>query len=250
MLMGCRRAARSWFFLCRFLRFAALLSLLSAASQVSAQLPMGNRVYHPLNQMHPPGTAAAWAARLGWVSGLSFQAIQFELPSRGRITLYNTSPDQPVTLDHMSQAGLAVGHTYRFKISHMPEYPGLELFPSIEVLDRLHPPAGKEHEFPIPVEFTEKEIDFALEGRLITRVIYLEQPQFAVPRQLEKPLPVRTLRAHRNLLAEADRLGRPMLIIRLGGRLPATNGDDAAFFGTGAPVSITTVKTKPSAKPR
>jgi hypothetical protein len=136
-----------------------------------------------------------------------------------------------------AQVGLAVGRTYRVKISQMPEFPGMEFYPTLEILDRLHPPSGREEEFPVPIDFTQEEIEMALQGSLVTRVIYLEQPQLAVPIPIGQPVPARTLPAHANLLAEADQLGRPMAIVRLGGRLPIAGEDETRFFGPGAPIS-------------
>ena len=40
---------------------------------------------------------------------------------------------------------------------------------------------GKEYVFPIPVQLTEVELNIALSGKLVTRVIYLENPRNALP---------------------------------------------------------------------
>ena len=90
----------------------------------------------------------------------------------------------------------------------------------------------------MPIQLTTDEIEFALAGRLVTKVIFLEQPQRAIPKQLDERSAVVTLPSGRNLLAEADRLGRPMIILRLGGRLPNMHGSDPVFFGTGAPLRL------------
>jgi len=134
-----------------------------------------------------------------------------------------------------ADARLGVGFTYRIRISNMPEFPKRSLYPSIELLDRLHPPRSKADRFPIPIAFTEDEIELALSGRLVTKVVYLEQPQLAVP--LEEPLPTATIEPAVNLLKEADRRGRPMAIVRIGGRQP---GGEAVwdFVGRGGPLQF------------
>ncbi len=74
----------------------------------------------------------------------------------------------------------------------------------------------------------------ALEGKFVTRVIYLEDPLTALP-VAEDPHEQSyfEVAAHDNPLEVADRLGRPMAILRLGGRLPEAEGPDAAFlFGS------------------
>ena len=73
--------------------------------------------------------------------------------------------------------GLQQGEIYRFKITHLPYAEGRELYPTLELISRLTPPAGHETEFPIPVELSEEDIRLALDGHLVTRVVYLEPPR-------------------------------------------------------------------------
>ncbi len=120
----------------------------------------------------------------------------------------------------------------------MPDFPGVELFPSIEIFDRLHPPAGREYEFPVPIVLTADEIQQAIDGRMITKVVYLEQPQFAVTGDIAPALLNRVLPPDRNLLIEADRLGRPMILVRLGGRTPDEGRPEDGFFMPPAPLQI------------
>jgi hypothetical protein len=222
----------------RFAGWAATLAglfvlTLSVPLQAQGRSP---ELYFPLSQQTPPGMAGYWAATLGKAGVI--QQIRVELPSRGQVTFYNRSADRPVAMSAPAQLGVGVGYIYRLQISNMPEFPGIELYPSVEVLDRLHPPPGKADAFPIPVQFTREEIEFALSGRLVTKVVYLEQPQLAMPGKLPNPTPVLTIPPHKNLLAAADRVGRPMLILRLGGRLPDIHGNGSEFFGNGAPVFV------------
>ncbi len=216
--------------------------LLSLATPAAAQRPAGT--YHLLDPLRtPPGLAGVWSAELSGqeAGGLApseqtvwYQPVRFTLPSTGRVTFYPGSPDNAVTVDAPAQVGLLVGRTYRIRLSDMPEFPGVELYPSIEMLDRLHPPPGYEQQFPIPVDFSADEIQLALKGHLVTRVVYLEQPQVALPAAATHL--VRTVPPSVNVLAEADRLGRPLLIIRLGGRQPLSQ-TDRAFFGVCPPLS-------------
>lgn len=210
------------------------LGLLLPASGL-AQGP-GNNYYQPLNQMTPPGTVGAWEGIAGRTQPAFLQPVRVSLPEGGRVVWYQGSPDRGIENTAPAQAGLLVGQLYRLKISHMPDYPGVELYPSVEVLDRLHTPPGKETEFPIPVDFSDSEIDLALEGRLITKVVYLEQPQLAVPRPLDPEIDVATIPGHLNLLQVADQRGRPMAIVRLGSRLPDPHAYEPGFYGSGAPV--------------
>lgn len=191
--------------------------------------------YFPLDH-RVPGRAAQWARTINQPHEEYVQPVRIELPSRGLVTFYNGSPEDAILTQAPSQAGMILGQTYRVRISGMPEFPGAELFPSIELIDRLHPPAGREKEFPIPIQLTEEEIATALADQLVTKVVYLQQPQGAEPKSVDQPLNVTDLPASANLLQAADQRGRPMAIIRIGGRVPSLQDPaDRHFFGT-APV--------------
>lgn len=195
--------------------------------------------YPLLDHRVPPGTWGQWVQSAGRVNGLEFQSVRVELPSAGTVTWFAGSRDDVKT---MSAAKLAVGQSYRFKLSDLPEFPGIELYPSIELLDRLHPPTGHADKFAMPLTFTIDELDAAIDGRMVTKVVYLEQPQLALPFELSGDTAVRTLQPQANLIEEADRTGRPLAIIRMGGRLPASNETRGPFFGSGAPVLASAAK--------
>ena len=77
---------------------------------------------------------------------------------------------------------MLVGHVYRLKVTNIPFHEGQEVFPSIEVINRLYPPQGMEAKFPIPIELTREELEMAMRGQFVIRVIYLEDPRTALPR--------------------------------------------------------------------
>jgi hypothetical protein len=136
--------------------------------------------------------------------------------------------------------GLSIGPVYRFRVTEIPKHPGVEVFPTVEVIDRLYPPPGESLKFPLPVELTENELLLAADGKFITRVIYLEDPQLAIPID-EKPGDETRwveVRPGEDPLVTADTLGRPMAILRMGGRLPDAAGPDAAFVYGAAPAII------------
>ncbi len=189
--------------------------------------------YQPVNQNMPPGVASYWAGAQGKATPPYFQPVKVNLPSEGKITVYHGPTFTPYELDSGRPFAFLVGHVYRIRLAGMPEYPGMELYPTVELLDRLHPPPGQEMNFPIPLEFNEREIEAALNGRLVTKVIFLEQPQLAPPRDQTFPIPTPERPSSVNILAEADQAGRPMAIVRLGSRVPWAGGADPGFFGQG-----------------
>lgn len=129
------------------------------------------------------------------------------------------------------------GHLYRLRISGMEMFPGMDIYPTVELIDRLHPPQGREDEFAIPIIITAADMRIAMSGQLVTRVIYLEQPQIAQTIDpLDGEIP-QSVPPGDNALQEADRLGRPMAIIRLGGRKPSP-ASPPGFFGTGGAIQF------------
>ncbi len=205
----------------------------SLTDTAHAQNRADNPPYPLMDHRVPPGTWAEWVRIAGRVNGIEFQPVRVEFPSEGKVTWFVGSRDD---VKESVQVKLAVGQSYRLMLSDMPEFPGIELYPSVEVLDRLHPPAGHTDTFAMPLSFTIEELEAAIEGRMVTKVVYVEQPQLALPFELTSDIAVRTVNARANLIEEADKSGRPLALIRLGGRIPAANETQGAFFGNGAPV--------------
>ena len=210
------------------------------ASTASAQ-PAST--WQPLNQRSPLGQTAAWMQHIrqehqGWM-----QPVKIEVPGGGDVSVYNGSHEPAAVVSEPALFAVNPGHTYRLRLANMPNFPEAELYPSIEVLDRLHPPAGQVHQFPIPLPFSKEEIQQALSGRLVTRVVYLEQPQIAQQIDpLRRDVP-QSVHPAENVLHEADRLGRPMLIVRIGSRRPTLSHTPLLFFGTGGAVEPLVVES-------
>jgi hypothetical protein len=123
------------------------------------------------------------------------------------------------------------------RLTGIPGDEDLELFPTIEVIDRTCPPAEREHRFPIPIEIDEQDLADAAKGELVVRVVYVEDNEIAEPVDTSK-LPQRVLdvRPDQNALRTADSLGRPVAILRMGSRVPnITEGQDWAEFLYGCP---------------
>ncbi len=221
------------------------IMLTSGLPALAQQYPAVDGRQFPLNQSSPPGTAAQWALNAGRVAPNTFQPIRVSLPEEGKVTFFE-SWDRPVELAAPAQASLIVGRIYRLKISGLQDFPGVEFYPSIELIDRLHPPVGREEDFPVDFEFTTDELEWAAAGRLVTKVIYLEQPDRIPTALLDHSPRITTIEPSKNVLAEADSLGRPMAIVRLGGRTPDPHRPDPTFFGQGGPVRL--AKAAPAVK--
>lgn len=225
-------------------RAASLLSValfiggaLCPAAALAQVQPRSDAYHQPLSQHSPPGQTAQWMNAIRNYDMNWLQPLQIEVPGGGMVEVYSGYNRTAGGGHSPMLAAVNVGHVYRLRISGMPKYPGVEIYPSIELIDHLHPPAGRENEFPIPIILTDSDIRIAESGQLVTRVIYLEQPQIAQQlNPLRREIP-QAVEPKENALKEADRLGRPMAIIRVGGRRPSRNSP-ASFYGTGGNVDI------------
>jgi hypothetical protein len=211
---------------------ALLGSTLASLPLASAQGYSGNAPLphtYPHGNVHrlfsgdaPPGVIGAarlqrWGAVVGHYQGVAFRGpgtTQFSLPLDG---VFQPPADKPLC------AGLLIGAVYRFKVTSIPGYEGEELFPTVEVIDRTYPPESLAARFPIPINLEIEDLEDALEGRLVTRVIYLEDPGTAVPLP-ETPDSARAfdIPGSQDPLAVADTLGKPVAILRLGSVTPPT----------------------------
>jgi hypothetical protein len=140
-------------------------------------------------------------------------------------------------------AGMLIGSVYRLRVTNIPGQEGVEVYPTIEVIDRIYPPLGQEFRFPIPIELSQDELEMALAGKFVTRVIYLEEPAAALP-VAEQPDQQSCFETGdgENPLEVADTLGRPVAILRMGARVPDTGGPDATCLYGSPPL----VKWKPT----
>jgi uncharacterized repeat protein (TIGR01451 family) len=234
-------------------RHLATSLLLAAALQATAvtvsvaQDHFDNNRYVPVDQYAPVGRVGRWSGIIGKGLEGSIQTVQVTVPTTGKVTVFNGGPRTGVTLAAPAEFSIGVGYAFRLRISDMPEFPGVELYPTIEIFDRLHPPPGRETDFPVPIALTEADIQQAVDGRMTTKVVYLEQPQMAVVGDLAPALLNRMMPPDRNLMIEADRLGRPMILVRLGGRIPDDRNPEADFFLPPAPLAFPQRSQKPSA---
>ena len=218
-------------------RLIAVLLSLAVTTPAAAQVVPDYEGFSPLDSRHSPGMAARFMDLAGRAQPKSFQPIRIDVEDGAEVAVYHARPVKAQAMPSPAQLGVLVGHTYRLRIRNIPELPGVELFPTIEVIGRLHPPKGLEHDYPIPVHIDRKDIDLAISGNLVTRVVYLEQPQLAAPFELDASTRNRDIEAAANALQEADRYGRPVLVLRMGGRLPSPQGEPVSFYGSGGPIA-------------
>jgi hypothetical protein len=126
---------------------------------------------------------------------------------------------------------------YRVKLSDIPGRPGVELYPTIEVVPaNPKTDAFLAHNY-VPVDFTEEDFDQIAAGNYITKVIYLPdaKSQSQAATGIEELVSTR-LEPGVDPIAEAHRRGHILCVVRLGGiQLETANSpamDAPGPFGT------------------
>jgi hypothetical protein len=135
---------------------------------------------------------------------------------------------------------------YRLKLSDIPNRPGVELYPTLEVV----PAKAKTCTFlahsAVPVAFTEEDFDQVAAGNFVVKVIYLPDPQFQ-DLAATGPDEVVSSRLEPGVdpIVEAKRRGCILLVVRLGNidlEAPNTPSMDApnpfAACPPGAPAGV------------
>jgi hypothetical protein len=205
----------------------AVWIVLVLASSVSAQ----TRPYHYFYRADmPPGSiGSAQLMRGGPLPGYP-QVVEISAPEGAEIALASDGLFEPPQAAPL-KVGLLVGHVYRLQVTRIPFHEGREVFPSIEIINRLYAPPGSETRFPVPIQLTQEELELALNGQFVIRVIYLEPPQTALPVP-DDPRRQRYFEVGpgQDPLEVADGLGRPLAIVRIGSRVPDWDQQTGRFL--------------------
>ena len=210
----------------------ALVALLALAPAAQAQGP-----WHYLHKANlPPGVIGQRQLLRGGPLEGYFQPVEVTVPEGALVSLACDGGFSDPQRDRVL-AGMLIGQVYRLRVSKIKLHEEHEVFPTIEVIDRLYPPPGQATRFPIPVVLTQQELEYAIDGRYVTRVIYVEEPRTALPiadvpgiqRYFE-------IGAGEDAMETADRLGRPVAILRMGSRVPFEGEDSNKFLYENPPV--------------
>jgi hypothetical protein len=169
----------------------------------------------------PPGAIGSLRLERGGPLSGYFQPVRIRAPQGARIALA-TEGGFSATDASEALVGLEIGAVYRLRVSNVPNHETVDIYPTIELVDRLYPPPGLALRFPVPIELAQEELELALGGAFVTRVIYVEDPQqaLAIQRRAGDELPWIEAPKGEDPLVTADRNGRPVAILRIGSRVP------------------------------
>jgi len=204
------------------------------------------------SRLSDPGPGAVAGSGSEAVGSLdpAVQVVRFQGPPGLMVEVL--SPEvTPVPVgdgEGIATVGLRRGVGYRLRLSNITERPGAELFPVLEVVGHLHRPREVDPgRYPIRIVFTDEDLWAATDQKqLVTKVIYLEDPDQALPLKLAKDqIPVVTLNPSEHPLRVAAALGRVMAIVRIGARQPTLeelHGGPAGDAGLDAVLAMGAVR--------
>lgn len=219
--------------------------LLAFSSDSFGQMSGYHSIHHGV--MPPGAIGSLQLARGGPLPGY-FQPVQIKAPPGVVIAMAEGGTFAEAEMAPV-RVGLLIGQVYRFRVMNIPLNPGAEVFPTIEVVDRIYPPPGLENRFPIVVELSHDDIMTALSGKFLTKVIYLEDPEMALPHSHPSgEQPSFDVAPGHNPLEVADGVGRPVAILRMGAIVPMDPAQPDTQFLYGCPPWIRpTVSVAPAA---
>jgi hypothetical protein len=198
------------------------------APAVAAPLPGGLPPTAGPCGMGPAGAVAAVGALVGPPNGGGggFPAkrteVRFVGPAGMKISWYAPGPNGCTfssnnQLEAPGRYNFTQAAIYRLKLSDIPNRPGLELYPTLEVV----PSNPKTDAFlahsAVPVVFTEEDFEQVAAGNYVVKVIYLPDPQYQ-DLAATGPDEVVSSRLDPGVdpIAEAHRRGCILLIVRVG----------------------------------
>lgn len=186
----------------------------------SANMPMGGMGggVMPAQMCGPMGGGCPPMGGMGMPAGSNSQ-IAFLGVEGGEVAwdvsgggYFDSSPLVMPGRQNFNQGGI-----YRLKLANLPDRPGVELYPTLEVAPVTPRTDAFLAHSPVPVKFTDEDLDQVLSGNFVTKVIYLPDPEF----QELALAGVETLVSTRldpgvDPIAEADRRGSILAILRIG----------------------------------
>jgi uncharacterized repeat protein (TIGR01451 family) len=167
-----------------------------------------------------PGTGPAAAAL-----DPAVQVVRFSGPEGVRVEVLGPATEPAPVGDGggLATFGMRVGVSYQLRLSNLPDRPGVELFPTVQLVGHLHrPPHIDPGKYPIRIPLRLDDLDdVTTRGQLVTQVVYLEDPEQAIPVSMPRDqVPIVDLSPAEDPLKVAPALGRVMAVVRIGGRQP------------------------------
>ena len=195
----------------------------------AGNMPMGGGV---INANMPPGMMPsgrimqAQMAQANPAAGIRFQGqrtqIRFVRPSGMKVAWFTQGPDGKPTystspIEAPGRYNFPQAAIYRLKLSNIEGRPGLEIYPTMEVV----PCNPKTEAFlahsAVPIDFTNEDFRQIADGNYLVKVIYLPDPQYqdVAGTGTDEILSTR-LEPGADPIQEALRRGSILIVLRMG----------------------------------
>jgi hypothetical protein len=147
-------------------------------------------------------------------------SVRFVGPSGMKVAWYNGQGPNgfgPTMVETPGRYNFPQAAVYRLKLSDLPNRPGVELYPTLEVIPSTLKSATFLAHSAVPLGITEEDLEQVAAGNFIVKVIYLPDPAYqdlasAGPDEIVSS----RLEPGVDPVAEATRRGSVLLILRLG----------------------------------
>jgi hypothetical protein len=147
--------------------------------------------------------------------------VKFSGPVNAKVGWYVQGPDgkpvlSPGQITMPGRYNFSQAAIYSLKISDIQGRPGVELFPTIEVVPSNAKTDAYLSHNAVPVEFSDEDLGQIRDGNFITKVIYLPDAQYQSLAGGAEELSSTRLEPGVDPIAEAMRRGHILLVIRVG----------------------------------
>ncbi len=182
--------------------------------------------FGPGPKMPIPGAVAAVGAGLHHGpqmghGGTHRTQVRFVSPAGMKVSWFTMGPNGPDYSQNYREVPGRYNFTqaaiYRLKLSNIPGFPGLEVYPTIEVVPALPKTTKFLSHCAVPIAFTQEDIRQVSAGNYMVKVIYLPDSEYqdlaiTGPNEIVST----QLEPGADPIKEADRRGTIMMVIRMG----------------------------------
>ncbi|MGL5095724.1 MAG: hypothetical protein ACRDD1_09060, partial [Planctomycetia bacterium] len=176
--------------------------------------------------------------------------VRLEAESGGKLTVFGAG-GVPHSFDKVATIGLRSLHRYFIALEGNPVLRDQKYYGTVEVLRGLRLPSDvKASDAPVPIYFTESDLAALSNQQMLTKIIVLEDPDSALPTPGEPGRPVvYEAPGDADAVGLAKELGRMVMVVRMGTRIPSADELDAAAAPQSLALPRTTTVPGPDGKP-
>lgn len=167
-----------------------------------------------------PGAVAATGALVAGPQanmGNGRTSIRFAGPDRMKVAWFAGGGFTDTMVEAPGRYNFPQGGVFRLKLSNLPNRPGVELYPTLEVIPASQKTAVFLSHSAVPLGVTEEDLEQVASGNFVTKVIYLPDPAYQ-DLAATGPDEIVSSRLEPGVdpVAEATRRGSVLAILRLG----------------------------------